>query len=217
MGRLPLSQGSKLRTLLASHQDALVCLFDQGVVSVAGFATNVLIGRFAGKSELGVYYIGLTMVLFARGFQQQLVSTPYTIFHHRQEAANLPAYRGSCLVQQAWFLIVTFLYLLLQILVAASGLILLSVGYFSGESSADWSEWISFDSKSIQVIPTLIVLTAFIPVVLMREIVRHYCFTHSKNVHVLGFDTAISVLQILSLFALGYLGLTFRSLGVGGD
>ena len=122
MGRLPLSQGSKLRTLLASHQDALVCLFDQGVVSVAGFATNVLIGRFAGKSELGVYYIGLTMVLFARGFQQQLVSTPYTIFHHRQEAANLPAYRGSCLVQQAWFLIVTFLYLLLQILVAAFGL-----------------------------------------------------------------------------------------------
>ena len=73
-------QLSKLRLVqtLVNHQDALVCLFNQGVVSVAGFATSVLIGRLA-PSELGVYYIGLSLVLFARGFQQQLVSTPYAL------------------------------------------------------------------------------------------------------------------------------------------
>ncbi len=191
--------------MFVSNRDALVCLFDQGVVSVAGFATSILIGRMAPK-ELGLYYIGLAMVLFARGFQQQLVSTPYTIYHHRQSQRDLAQYRGSCLVQQAGFLGVTLVYLLVQILVAVAGFALLSVTFLWGLELSGWTDWIPIDPGAVEVVPTLLVLLVLIPAVLTRELVRHYCFTHSENTSVLGLDTGVSALQILAMLALGYLG-----------
>ena len=205
MGKPKLLEVSRLQELFVSNQDALVCLFDQGVVSVAGFATSVLIGRMAPE-ELGVYYIGLAMVLFARGFQQQLVSTPYTIYHHRQSQQDLAGYRGSCLVQQAGFLGVTLVYLLVQIIIAVAGIALLVAAGLWGLEFSGLAEWIPIDPNAYQVVPTLVVLLILIPAVLMRELVRHYCFTHSENISVLGLDTAVSVLQILALLALGYLG-----------
>ena len=182
MGKPQLPPKSKLLQILLARQDVLVCLFNQGIVSVAGFATSVLIGR-SDRSELGVYYIGLSLVLFARGFQQQLVSTPYTIYHHRQAESDMPGYRGSCLMHQFGFLALTLIYLILQIV-------------------AVWVGWVSYE-----VLYSLIAILIFIPALLMRELVRHYCFTHSKNTSVLGIDLAISVLQIAGLFALGYMGI----------
>ena len=205
MGKPQFLEGNRLRKLFASNQDALVCLFDQGVVSIAGFATSVLIGRLAPE-ELGVYFIGLAMVLFARGFQQQLVSTPYTIYHHRQSKEGLVGYRGSCLLQQGAFLGVTLVYLLAQIFIALAGWVLLAVSILWGLELSSWMEWVPIDVDAVQVVPTLVVLVVLIPAVLMREIVRHYCFTHSENTSVLGLDIFVSVLQILALLVLGYFG-----------
>ena len=56
-------------------------------------------------------------------------------------------------------------------------------------------------------VPTLIVMLFFMPAIMMREVVRHYCFTHSKNMSVLGIDLAISVLQIGALVAMRYMGI----------
>ena len=205
MGKPKILEVSRIQKLFVSNLDPLVCLFDQGVVSIAGFATSVLIGRMA-PGELGVYYIGLALVLFARGFQQQLVSTPYTIYHHRQSKDDLAGYRGSCLVQQAGFLGVTLAYLLAQIFIALAGVILLAAVSLWGLEQSGWSDWIPIDIKALEVVPTLVVLLVLIPAVLMRELVRHYCFTHSENTSVLGLDTAVSVLQVLALLALGYCG-----------
>ncbi len=205
MGKPKLLSGDGLRNLIVSNRDALVCLFDQGVVSVAGFATSILIGRMAPE-QLGLYYIGLAMVLFARGFQQQLVSTPYTIYHHRQSPQNLARYRGSCLVQQAGFLGATLVYLLVQILIAVAGFALLVAALWWGLELSGWTAWVPVDPDAVQVVPTLLVLLVLIPAVLMRELVRHYCFTHSENISVLGLDTGVSILQVLALLALGYLG-----------
>ena len=92
-------QGSRLLQFLLANRDALVCLFDQGIVSVASFVTSVLIGRNAPE-ELGVYFIVLSIVYFIRGVQQQMILTPYTIFHHQYQNGGLDSYRGSCLTQQ---------------------------------------------------------------------------------------------------------------------
>ena len=205
MGKPQLMDGNRLRELLTSNLDALVCLVDQAVVSIAGLATSVLVWRL-DAGELGAYYIGMAMVLFARGFQQQLVSTPYTIYHHRQSQQDLAGYRGSCLLQQACFLGVTLVYLLVQIFIALAGFILLAVASLTGLELSRSMEWFPISGDGAQVVPTLIVLLFLIPAILMREIVRHYCFTHSENESVLALDTAISVLQILALLALGYLG-----------
>ena len=181
MGKPQLQLKSRVLQALLNRKDALVCLVNQGIVSVAGFATSVYIGQ-QSASELGLYYIGLSLVLFARGFQQQYVSTPYSIYLPRQPDEDRPGYRGSCLVQQFGFVIITLIYLLAQILAAYAG-------------------WIS-----VELVSSLLVLLVFLPAILLRELVRHYCFTHSENRGVMGVDIAISVLQIVALVGLGYFG-----------
>lgn len=183
MGKSQSSIRTKLLQAVLAKQDALVCLINQGIVSVAGFATTVLISRQEpnGPAIFGVYYIGLSLVLFARGFQQQLVSTPYTLYHHRQSDSEMPAYRGSCLAMQFVFVAITLAYLIIQIVAA-------------------WAGWVS-----PEVAPSLMVLLIFVPAIMLREAIRHYCFTHSKNTSVMGIDLAISILQIVALFALRYM------------
>ena len=58
MGKPHQLAGSRIGKLVSSNRDALLCLIDQGIVSVAGFATSVLIGRLA-PTQLGVYYLSL--------------------------------------------------------------------------------------------------------------------------------------------------------------
>ena len=167
---------------LKSQQDALVCLVDQGVVSVAGFATTILISRYASSSELGVYYIALHIVLFVRGIQQQMICIPYTIYQHQHADQRSDQYRGSCLIQHLGLMALVLLFLTAQGIFALNG----------------WGE--------VESAPALFVLVALMPVLMLREIARHYCFTHLKKVSALIIDASISALQIGALFALGYLG-----------
>ena len=170
------------RNLLVEHKDALLCIVDQGVVSVAGFATSVLIGRHAPE-ELGVFYIALSIVLFIRGFQEQMVCVPYTIFRHRYKNDGLSTFRGSCLIQQVGLAAVTLVFLI-------------------GLTSAAVLGWLES-----AMVPALVVLLFLMPVLLMREVVRQYCFTHQKNTSALAIDFVITVLQIGALVTLGYIGL----------
>ena len=189
MGKPPSLLKAKIFQALLDKQDALVCLVNQGVVSVAGLATNFLIAA-SSPSEFGIYYIGLSLVLFARGFQQQLVSTPYTIYHHRQSESDMPGYRGSCLMNEFGFILLTLVWFGLMILAVRAG-------------------WV----YSAEVLQTLVVLLFFVPAILMREVVRHYCFTHSKNESVFAIDVAISVLQIGGLLTFGYFGILSGATG----
>lgn len=169
------------KSLLIEQKDALLCVVDQGVVSIAGFVTSVLIGRHSSE-ELGVYFMALSVVLFIRGFQEQMISIPYTIFHHHHRDGGLPGYRGSCLIQQFGLVLVTLLFL-------------------SGMTFATVMGWLEATMTS-----PLIVLLVLIPALLMREVIRQYCFTHQENTSVLAIDIAISVLQVGGLIALGYFG-----------
>ena len=171
----------RLKSRLLDHKDALLCIVDQGVVSVAGFATSVLIGR-SNPEELGVYFIAWSIVYFIRGFQEQMISVPYTIFHHKHKD-GLAGYRGSCMIQQFGLTTLAFLFISAMTVAASFG----------------WLE--------SSMLAPLVVLLLLMPSLLMREVVRQYCFTHQKNISVLAIDTAITVLQIGGLVGLGYCGL----------
>ena len=168
-----------LKHLILKQKDALLCIIDQGIVSVASFATSVLIGRNAPE-ELGVYYIVWSIVYFVRGLQQQMILTPYTIFHHQHQNGELDSYRGSCLTQQLGLTTLASLFLVGTTITASLG----------------WLE-------SPIVFP-LIVLLFLLPALLMREVVRQYCFAHQENVSVLAIDSVIGVLQIGFIVALGH-------------
>src|SRR5436190_23162028 len=90
------------RELMASSllQKSGLSVLDQAVVSGTSFATSVLLGRCASQGELGVYYLALSAVYFARGVQEQLVSAPYMIYCSRKEGRALAEYAGSTLIHQ---------------------------------------------------------------------------------------------------------------------
>lgn len=89
--------GDRLR---ADVGRALCCIFDQGVVSAASFATSMLIGRGAGREGLGLYFLALTLVLLIRGIQEQIIAAPYTVYAPRRSGRELRQYTGSALVHQ---------------------------------------------------------------------------------------------------------------------
>ena len=112
-----------------------------------------------------------------------MILTPYTIFHHQHQNDGFDSsYRGSCLTQQFGLTTLASLFLVGTAITASLG----------------WLE-------SPIVFP-LIVLLFLLPALLMREVVRQYCFAHQENVSVLTIDSVIGVLQIGCIVVLGYFG-----------
>ena len=66
-----------------SSTRALLALADQAVVSGTGFVTTIAIGRACGKPGLGIYALGMSIVLLAIAAQQSLISAAHTIFSVR--------------------------------------------------------------------------------------------------------------------------------------
>src|SRR5207253_2914433 len=97
-------------------QKSGLSVLDQAVVSGTSFATSVLLGRYASQSELGVYYLALSVVYFARGVQEQIVSAPYMIYCSRKDRTALAEYAGSSLIHQCIVMAATALLLVSALL-----------------------------------------------------------------------------------------------------
>ena len=78
----------------------LVSLADQAVVSAANFVTGVILARACAKEELGLYLLGLSLMLVALDIQTALLATPYMIHSPRLQAGALCRYSGATFVQQ---------------------------------------------------------------------------------------------------------------------
>src|SRR5947209_4562429 len=89
--------GRVLRGL--SGKDSLAVL-DQAVVSGTSFLTTILIGRWCGADELGIYSLGFTLLVTWGCVQESLVALPYTIRRHRLLRETQAEYAGSVLVHQ---------------------------------------------------------------------------------------------------------------------
>ena len=176
-----------LRAAVSLFQDTLlrkgaISVIDQAVVSVAGFATSVIIGRLCGRADLGLYYLALSIILFSRGVQEQLVSSPYMVYASRRSGAALSSYSGSVLVHQALMTVVILAALLGLAGLSASGAGPVELG------SLAW------------------VLAGVAPLVLMREFVRQFAFAHLELGTALAVDLGVSTLQVAGLLVLGLSG-----------
>src|SRR4051794_35506172 len=56
---------------------------DQAAVSATNFLTLIMLGRFAGASELGAYAVGSSVLALLLAAQESLVTRPYSIQLHR--------------------------------------------------------------------------------------------------------------------------------------
>ncbi|MGW8256187.1 MAG: lipopolysaccharide biosynthesis protein [Thermoguttaceae bacterium] len=171
-----------------SSRFAVTSIFDQGVVSATNFATMLIIARLCSKADVGVYYLGWTIILFLMGAQGNLISIPYTMHCRRREEESSASYAGSTLVHQlcvSFFAIVCIFALSI-------------ITYFDfGPSEMLTVEW---------------VLIIIVPIVLLREYIRRFMFAHLAVGGALLLDICVSCIQITGLLSLAF----FHELSVPG-
>lgn len=155
---------------------------DQGLLSFTSFMTGILIGRSCSKAELGIYALGLSIVVIFTEFQTAVISTPYLVYSSRLKDDDHRRYAGSVLIHQLVFsLLVSF--------ILFAGLGLLSFG-FGPKSLAD-------------IVQVLILLIGFI---MFKEFLRQLCYASLKAKTVITLDLIIAIIQIGGLSLLGFYG-----------
>jgi O-antigen/teichoic acid export membrane protein len=169
----------RVRELTASPllQKSGLAVFEQAVVSGTSFATSVLLGRCAPREELGIYYLALSIVFFARGIQEQLVCAPYMIYCGRKQGAALAEYTGSALLHQCGIALVTVAGLIVMLLAGLAP---------RGAEAAFWF------------------LVAAAPLLLMREFIRHVSFAHLNLNGAIALNIATSFIQLVALSTLAW-------------
>jgi O-antigen/teichoic acid export membrane protein len=156
--------------------EGLLSLFDQSVVSGVAFLTTVLIGRWCGTEELGVYSLGFTAVVVMTNAQAALVTAPYTNQWRARARADQTAFAGGALIQQV------VLSLGMSAALGLTGILLWLLG-FHGRINA-----------------ILLVVAAVAPMLLLREFSRRFAFSHLRMGTACLIDCVVSVAQVSGLF-----------------
>jgi O-antigen/teichoic acid export membrane protein len=86
-----------LRQLLGREAWALT---DQAVVSGTNFLTNVMLIRFMGIREFGVFALAWMSVLFVNSLQTALIVAPMMSIGPKQEEKDRPSYFGAVVFQE---------------------------------------------------------------------------------------------------------------------
>jgi O-antigen/teichoic acid export membrane protein len=160
-------------------QSSGLSIIDQALVSGTSFVTSVILGRCAGREDLGIYYLALSIILFVRGLQEQLVSAPYMIYCGRQSKEDQPRYAASALVHQC-----------ILSLVAVAGMSLLAI---LGWGPAGMRQ-------------SLLLLLCAAPLLWMREFIRQMSFAQLDVRAAIVTDATICVTQLGMLAYLAWLG-----------
>ena len=164
-----------------SGKHALAVL-DQAVVSGTSFLTTILLGRWCGAGELGVYSLGFSLLVTWGCVQESLIAMPYTIYRHRPMFGSAAEYAGGVLVHQL------LLSGLAAITLVVCGLVLSVTGAAPGLAGVTW------------------VLAAVMPFALLREFGRRYAFAHLRMGEAFALDAAVAVLQLSGLAAFAAAG-----------
>jgi O-antigen/teichoic acid export membrane protein len=145
-----------------------LAIADQAVVSGTNFATSILLG-WSGKTELGIYYLALSLLVFFRGIQEQLITAPYLVYAHRRSGTAAEVYAASSLLHHL------ALGVLSSILVG--GLLLAGIG--PPEMKSIW-----------------ILLLGIAPLYLLRDFARQMLFAQLNLRMALALDVLVAAIQL---------------------
>ncbi len=153
-------------------------LGDQAIVSGTNFVTTVIVGRYCGLDELGLYALAFGILVLLSVCQQSLILNPYTVFSHRLSGGRLTRYAGSVLIQHGLFMTVGVVLLLgaalgTQLLAAESG-----------------------------TVPLIFALAAALPLYSTRDFVRKVLLAELRVRATFVLDFAVAAVQIGGLLAL---------------
>lgn len=164
------------------HQ-GVISLADQAVASATNFLTGIIIARACTKDELGLYMLGLSLIVMMTDFQTSLITTPYMVYAPRLKGRDHALYTGSTLIHQLAFCLLTMVGVACGSLVVTHGLGPQGLG------------------------PILGALSVVIALIMLREHARRVSFARLRLTTAFLFDTSIAVGQISGLLLLARFGL----------
>lgn len=94
-------------------------LTDQAVVSATNFLTSVILARFMGLREFGVFALAWMSVLFVNSLQNALIVAPMMGIAPKQEEKDRPSYFGAVVFQE--LILVAFCFVLVYGVLKVSG------------------------------------------------------------------------------------------------
>ncbi len=163
-------------------REHILSIADQAVVSGTSFVTTLLVARYSDAGQLGVYAVGISVLVSLLAFQDSLILQPYTIQRHSPEFALADRTGAS--------LILSFVFSggsILALTVAATGFL----------------EWEVYSG----IIVMTFAVAGALPFVLTREFVRRVAIARLELGRAVALDLAAGVTQ---LTALAWLGLNGR-------
>jgi O-antigen/teichoic acid export membrane protein len=170
---------SALRDRYPLALQSFLSIFDQAIVSGTSFLSAVLIGRATSPTELGRYYLVLSVVLVINGAQEQIVAAPYLVYSKQRRGRELTEYTGSMWLQQLAIALLTIAGLFAVIIMVS----------LTGPS---------------ELFPGLWALLFATPLLLLRQAARRYTFAQLQLISAIGLDGAVAVLQLGGLMLLIY-------------
>jgi O-antigen/teichoic acid export membrane protein len=93
-------------------------LTDQSVISATNFLTNVMLARFMGLREFGIFALAWMAVLFVNSLQSALIVAPMTSIGPKQEEKDRPSYFGAVVFQELFLVSCCFVLVLIALKVS---------------------------------------------------------------------------------------------------
>jgi O-antigen/teichoic acid export membrane protein len=97
-------------------------LTDQAVISATNFLTNVMLARFMGLREFGIFVLAWMSVLFVNSIQTALIVAPMMSIGAKQEEKDRPSYFGAVVFQE--LALVSFCFVLVFVALKTSSSLL---------------------------------------------------------------------------------------------
>src|SRR5580698_11588362 len=94
-------------------------LADQAIVSASNFLNNVMLARFMGLREFGIFVLAWMSVMFVNSLQTALIVSPMMSIGPKQEEKDRPSYFGAVVFQE--ICLVSFCFVLVFAAVSSSG------------------------------------------------------------------------------------------------
>ncbi|MCG8391989.1 MAG: hypothetical protein MI745_02810, partial [Pseudomonadales bacterium] len=95
-------------TQIRAYSHVNWALMDQGVISGVNFLSGILLARFLGIVEFGIFTIAWLVIEFLQSMQHSLIVAPMMSIAPKYSAEERPAYMGAVIVHQVCFSVLAF-------------------------------------------------------------------------------------------------------------
>lgn len=152
-------------------------LADQAIVSGTNFLTNVMLARFMGLREFGVFVLAWMSVIFVNSLQTALIISPMMSVGPKQDESDRPRYFGAVVFQEMVLVLFCFVLVLVALTVSSD----------------------LFPHRNLRSLALPLAVSAF--AYQMQDFVRRYFFSTHQGRHALV-DDALSYLPQLPILLL---------------